>query len=30
MKITEHLYTALQGFGVGAIVMAYITDYNRS
>lgn len=26
----EHLYTALQGFGFGAIVMAYITNYNTS
>ena len=30
IKVREHLYTALQGFACGAIVMAYITNYNRS
>jgi hypothetical protein len=30
MKIEEHLYTAFQGFLVGAIVMAYVSNYNRS
>ena len=30
IRVREHLYTALQGFAGGAIVMAYITNYNRS
>lgn len=30
MKFTEHLYSGLQGFGFGAIIMAYINNYNRS
>lgn len=30
IRVREHLYTALQGFASGAIVMAYITNYNRS
>ena len=30
MKLTEHLYTVLQGFGAGAIIMAYVANYNRS
>lgn len=30
MEIKEHLYTGLQGFGIGAIVMAYVSNYNRS
>lgn len=29
MKIAEHIHTGLQGFGFGAIVMAYIANYNR-
>lgn len=29
MKFTEHLYTALQAGAIGAILMAYIADYNR-
>lgn len=28
MKI-ENLYTWLQGFGLGAITMAYVANYNR-
>lgn len=30
MKRRSYLLTALQGFLVGAIVMAFIADYNRS
>lgn len=30
MKVEEHLYTGFQGFCLGAIVMAYITNYNRT
>lgn len=30
INLKEHLYSALQGFGLGGIVMAYITNYNRS
>lgn len=26
----EHLFTAIQGFGAGAIVMAYVCGYNLS
>lgn len=29
-RVREHLYTTLQGFAAGAIVMAYITNYNRN
>lgn len=29
MKIS-HLYTGVQGFGLGAIAMAYVANYNRS
>lgn len=28
MRFKEHLYSGLQGFGLGAIVMAYINNYN--
>lgn len=30
MRFAEHLYSGFQGFCIGAIVMAYIADYNRS
>ena len=30
MRGREHLYTALQSFAAGAIVMAYIANYNRN
>ena len=30
MKFTEHLYSGIQGFTFGVIVMAYVCDYNRS
>ena len=30
MKFSEHLFTALQGFAFGSIIMAYINNYNRS
>lgn len=26
----KHLHTAIQGFGAGSIVMAYVSNYNRS
>lgn len=26
----EHLFTFVQGLGVGAIVMGYVADYNTS
>lgn len=29
MKYFEHLLTLVQGFGLGALVMAYVADYNR-
>lgn len=28
MNLKEHLFTAFQGFALGAIVMGFITDYN--
>ena len=28
MDFKEHFHTALQAFAVGALVMAYIADYN--
>lgn len=30
MKLTEHLYTALQGFRARVIIMVYVANYNRS
>lgn len=30
MKFEEHLYSGVQGFGLGAILMAYVCNYNRS
>lgn len=30
MENKSHFYTAFQGFLLGALVMAYVADYNRS
>ena len=30
MNKLEHLYSGVQGFALGGIIMAYIADYNRS
>lgn len=30
MDIKGHLYTAFQGFALGAIVMGFVTGYNTS
>ena len=29
MENKSHFYTAFQGFLVGALLMAYVADYNR-
>lgn len=29
-RLLGHLYSGLQGFALGAILMAYVVDYNRS